>query len=404
MSRPRGGDTVGNALVGPQPRADEPAHVLVVEDEPLIREVLRGALGTAGVEVRTAETFAAACLAIGERVPDVLVADKNLPDGNGLDLARILKARDPIAECIVITGYPSLETAVAAIGHEVFDYLPKPFRDLAEVRARVHQALAKRGMALQNRRLVAELQAKNAALEGALRASVALQDELVRAERLAGIGTLAAGVAHEVNSPLLGVIGLAEAIVDERDPDVIRDHARDILAYGGRIRDIVRGLTAYARDDDEAVVVDAGAETHEAVRLVRRVVRCDGVSVRCVLASDVRVRARPGDIQQVALNLVRNAVESVQGGGRHGEVRVVLEQSAGQVRLRVEDDGPGVDEEARRHVFDPFYTTKAAGQGTGLGLHVCYRIALRMGGTLSLVDASGRGAAFELRVPSVGVA
>ncbi len=390
--------------MGPQPRADEPADVLVVEDEPLIREVLRSALASAAVEVRTAETFATACLAIGERVPDVLVADKNLPDGNGLELARIVKARDPLVECIVITGYPSLETAVAAIGHEVFDYLPKPFRDLGEVRARVQQAIAKRAMALQNRRLLAELQAKNTALEEALRASVALQDELVRAERLAGIGTLAAGVAHEVNSPLLGVIGLAEALIDERDPDVVREHARDILAYGGRIRDIVRGLTAYARDDDEAVVLDAAAETHEAVRLVRRVVRCEGVTVRCVLASGARVRARPGDIQQVALNLVRNAVEAAQGTGVAGEIRVFLEHGAGQVRLRVEDDGPGLDEAARRQVFDPFYTTKPAGKGTGLGLHVCYRIALRMGGALSVVDGTGRGAAFELRVPSAGVA
>ncbi len=388
--------------MGPPTVADGAADVLVVEDEPLIREVLRGALGATGVAVRTAETFAAGCLAIAEHVPDVLVADKNLPDGNGLELARILKARDPLAECIVITGYPSLETAVAAIGHEVFDYLPKPFRDLGEVRTRVHQALAKRTMALQNRRLVAELQEKNAALEAALRSSVALQDELVRAERLVGIGTLAAGIAHEVNSPLLGVMGLAEAIVDEPDCDAARGHAREILTYGARIRDIVRGLTVYARDDDEAIVVDAGAETHEAVRLVQRAVRCDGVGIRCVLAAGSRVRARPGDLQQVVLNLVRNAVEATQGGPGTGEVRVTLEESDGWTRLRVEDDGPGVDDEARRRVFDPFYTTKPAGKGTGLGLHVCYRIALRMGGTLSVADRAGRGARFELRVPSVG--
>jgi C4-dicarboxylate-specific signal transduction histidine kinase len=383
-----------------------------VEDEPAIRELLRMVMVAPDLSVVTAATQAEAFALLRERPPDVVVADKNLPDGSGLEVVAAARAADPLVECIVITGYPSVETAVAAIEREVFDYLLKPFADIRSVARRVRQALARRRLHLENRALLARLQEQNLALEAALTEQGALRDELVQSEKLAGIGLLAAGVAHEVNSPLFGILGLAEAITDEPDLAVAQGHAREIVGYCGGIRDIVAGLTSYSRESrhDTVEAVDLGEVARDALRLVRRAVPCEGVELHLeVVEGTPRVRARAGELQQVFVNLVRNGVEAVRGADgasarpcSTGEVRVRVapDPREGWVAARVEDNGPGLSDEARRRVFDPFYTTKPPGQGTGLGLNVAWRIVTRARGTLSAGVAPGGGASFELRLPA----
>jgi two-component system NtrC family sensor kinase len=392
--------------VSPEPRA----CVLLVEDEPSIRELLRLVISAPDLEVVTAGTFADAMRELRQRCPDVVVADKNLPDGSGLDVVAAARAADSLVECILITGYPSLETAVAAIEHLVFDYIVKPFPDIRGVARRVRQALARRRLHQENLALVLRLQEQNVVLETALAEQAALRDELVQSEKLAGIGVLAAGIAHEVNSPLFGILGLAEAITDEPDLAAAQGYAREIVGYCGGIQEIVGGLTSYSREsrNDPVEAVDLAQVTRDALRLVRRAVPCEGVQLGMdAHAATPRVRGRAGELQQVLVNLVRNAVEAVrEPGGARGagrpDVRVTLgpDERSGWVRLRVEDNGPGLSEEAKRRVFDPFYTTKPPGQGTGLGLNVAWRIVTRAQGSLLAGASPSGGASFELRLPA----
>ena len=385
------------------------AVVLLVEDEPAIRELLRLVIAAPDLEVVTAANLAEAMRALEDRSPDVVVADKNLPDGSGLAVVAAARAADPLVECIIITGYPSLETAVAAIEQLVFDYIVKPFPDIRGVGRRVRQALARRRLHQENLVLVRRLQEQNLALEAALAEQAALRDELVQSEKLAGIGVLAAGIAHEVNSPLFGILGLAEAITDEPDLAAAQGYAREIVGYCGGIREIVGGLTSYSREsrNDPVEAVDLAQVARDALRLVRRAVPCDGVHLHLdVEEGTACVRGRAGELQQVLVNLVRNAVEAVRDadGARGGtpEVCVTLgpDGRRGWVCLRVDDNGPGLTAEARRRVFDPFYTTKPPGQGTGLGLNVAWRIVTRAQGTLLAGASSRGGASFELRLPA----
>jgi len=328
---------------------------------------------------------------------DVLLTDKNLPDGSGLELMAEARAADEDVEVLLITGYASLDTAIAALQQGAFDYIVKPPESIFDVRRKVEQAFAKQAVVRDNRRLVRELAARNEALETALAELSEARDELVQAEKLAGIGTLAAGIAHEIGSPLFGVLGLAEAIEDEDELSTIRSHAAEIVQYATAISEIVGGLGSYTRRaDPEQRPVDLADVVQQAVRLVHRARPDDEAEVVVEVPDGLVVMARPTELQQVVVNLVRNALDALDGPG-HVWVRGRAE--GGDVVFEVADDGPGIPEADQGQVFDPFFTTKQPGEGTGLGLNIVYRLVTRHQGRIGLQSARGQGATFTVRLP-----
>lgn len=381
------------------------ARVVVVDDEPVILDLLLAVLRDGPWRVEGAANGREALARIEAGQLDVLLTDKNLPDLGGLELVAAARARDRHTQCLVITGYPSLDTALEAMQLEVFDYIVKPPRDIFEVRRKVEQALTRGRMARENERLLADLTQKNAALQRALADLTALQAEVIQSEKLAGIGTLAAGVAHEVSSPLFGILGLAEAIAEEDDLGRARGHASEIVRLSRQIKEIVQSLTRYSRPAEDASVepVDVAAAIRDAARLVARSSGFPEDRLALDLEEGLWVRARGSEIQQVFVNLVKNACEAATArhGPRGGAVRVVLRRDGEQVRAEVHDDGVGVSEAHRPLLFDPFFTTKPPGQGTGLGLNIVYRIATRYRGVVAVDSPEGGGAVFTVRLPAV---
>ena len=232
------------------------------------------------------------------------------------------------------------------------------------------------------------------------------QESLVFAEKMATVGRLAAGVAHEVGNPLASVIGFVEVL--EQDPEGLHeDLLPRIRTELDRIHHIIRDLLHSARptDSDEE---EMGEETLSRVE-VAQVIE-DAMQLVCVqprfarLAFDVQgveevppVRCHPGRLEQVLLNLFVNAGEALAGEGT-----VTVKEVSGEtgwVVLEVHDDGPGVDPMARSNIFEPFFTTKDVGAGTGLGLAVSARLAEFMGGSLELRRDHSPGACFHLRLP-----
>lgn len=376
-------------------------RLVIVEDEPVILDLLATIFDRDPLEVVRCATGREGLAAI-EAGADVLLTDKNLPDIGGLELVRALRAADPTAEAIVLTGYASLDTALQAMELGVFDYLIKPPRDIFDVRRKVLQALDRRRMVRENRRLLDELRAKNAELERSIDELRRAQAELVQSEKLAGIGTLAAGVAHEIRSPLFGILGLAQAITDETDLAAARGYAEEIVEYSRSIRDIVTDLTTYSRSSEREFLapVDVGGIIDDAVRLVRRSSATEhGIDV-ALPEAPLFVHARAGELQQVLVNLLKNAIEASIGAGG-ARVGVSARRDGGVVAIEVTDDGPGVPVAVRGRIFDPFYTTKPAGSGTGLGLNIVYRLVTKYAGTIHVDDAPGGGARFVVRLPAV---
>ena len=374
-------------------------RLVLVDDEPEVLDVFRELFDGGPWTVVACASAAEARRALASPT-DLLLTDKNLPDGSGLSLMADARGAWPDCEVILITGYASLDTAIEALQHGAFDYIVKPPESIFDVRRKVEQALAKQAVERENRRLVGELQERAAALEAANADLVRTRDELVQAEKLAGIGTLAAGIAHEIGSPLFGIMGLAEAISDEPTLDGARAHAREIVTYAATIKEIVGGLGRYTRlADPEHVSVGLAGVVADAVRLIARARGVDASRVAADVPDRLVVHGNPTELQQVFVNLVKNGLEAADPG--EGRVTIAAWADGDGVRVDVCDNGTGIPEAARRDVFDPFYTTKPPGAGTGLGLNIVYRIVARHQGTIRVGEAPGGGACVCLRLPGI---
>jgi len=238
---------------------------------------------------------------------------------------------------------------------------------------------------------VAELQATNARLAEA-------REVLLRTERLATVGQLAAGIAHEVGNPL-GAIGgyaeLARGKLAAGDDALVEDFLVRIGVEAQRIDAIVRDLLDFARPAPlETGPVSLAASVDAAARLARMQGRFRGVSLEVALPPDLpAVLADERRLAQVVLNLLLNAADAM--GGR-GTVMVSGRTAGGGVEVEVADTGPGIPEHLVPRVFDPFFTTKEPGQGTGLGLAVCHGIMASFGGAIEAGRGEGGGARFLL--------
>jgi signal transduction histidine kinase len=378
-------------------------HLLVVDDEPVILQILKAVFEEEPYRLTLLSSGRDALRVIAEDDVDLLLTDKNLPDVGGMELLRAAKLKDALTEVVIITGYGSLETALTALEFDAFDYVLKPLNNVFDIRKKVRQAFQKQEIALENRRLIAELQKKNSELEVALEETRGLQAELIQSEKLAGIGTLAAGIAHEISSPLFGIMGLAEAVVDEQDLALAQGYARDVVEYCRTIRDIVVELSSYSRvaTSEYLTTVELSRVVLDALRLVERSAPVSEVRFETDLGAGLYLNARTNEIQQVFVNLIKNAAEAVlerhPGGG--GVVRIASGYGDGWTWATVSDNGSGIPEDKRRLIFDPFYTTKPPGKGTGLGLNIVYRIVTKYRGSIQVQSGVGEGTTFELRFP-----
>ena len=266
----------------------------------------------------------------------------------------------------------------------------------------------------------AELSDSHAALKTA-------QTQIVRNEKLASLGRLLAGVAHELNNPISFVYANAHALeryaakfetyftrVQEgasrddlialrqdlrldREVANLREATRGAREGAERVRDIVEDLRRLSSDGSgEMVVFDLADTTRVAASWVLRGMK-DPVALDMEGLAPLRVTGRPGHVQQVVMNLVQNSVDALEGRA-DGLIRLSLAVAGNMAVLRVADNGPGIAPEHRAAIFDPFYTTKPVGRGTGLGLSICHKIAEEHGGRLSLADTA-TGAEFHLDLP-----
>nr|WP_228530900.1 MULTISPECIES: ATP-binding protein [Myxococcaceae] len=262
--------------------------------------------------------------------------------------------------------------------------------------SRVQGALGRMAVALQEERRVT--QAQLVALREAHARVSRAQTELVAAERLATVGKLAAGVAHEVGNPLSGVLGYLSLARGRAAPlpDVV-DYLDRIELEVQRIDGIVRRLLELGRPAPlQLSPVDVGALVQSCVELLRAGPDFARVHIRLELTPAV-ARTASDLVSQILINLLLNAAQAQEGAG---EVAVHVGTSGGRVQLRVEDAGQGIPPEVLPHLFEPFFTTRTGGRGSGLGLAVSLHLATTLGGRLTAENRPERGARFTLELPA----
>ncbi len=367
--------------------------LLVVEDDVDIREALDGLLSTEGFLVSGCSNGREALEWLrASPKPDLILLDLMMPVMDGWQF-RVAQKEDPELATIPVLALSADSTAkAAAIDAEA--YLKKPV-DYDTLIATIERLL----VASERR----ELQAR-----------------LAQTDRLTSLGTLAAGVAHEINNPLAYVL-LNLGYVAEELPKLIRglpaaggergpgdrsladevlvaiDHAKD---GAERIRDIVRGLKTFSRPENESrAPLDVAQVLESALAMVANEVRHRARLVK-QLSPGCEVIANEARLGQVFLNLLVNAWQALPDERTSkNEIRVVVASRGGRVVVEVHDNGIGIPAQIRGRIFEPFFTTKPVGIGTGLGLAICHGIVTSLGGTLAFESEEGKGTTFRVELP-----
>jgi len=230
-----------------------------------------------------------------------------------------------------------------------------------------------------------------------------MHEELNLASRLASVGQLASGVAHEINNPLSAVIGFSELLMRKDVSDDTKQDLQIINESAQRVSRIVKNLLIFARRSksgreyaDINSILSAGLEL--------RAYEMRNNNIELVTRFDPRLPwtvVDVGRIQQVLLNIITNAEQAMLSAGGEGKLVVTTKLINGAIRVSFEDNGPGISPENLNMVFDPFFTTKSVGEGTGLGLSICYGIMKEHNGRISVQSKLGKGATFAVELPLV---
>jgi len=229
-----------------------------------------------------------------------------------------------------------------------------------------------------------------------------IEEQLIVTDRLASVGELASGIAHELNNPLTGVIGFSDLLMTREDvPEDIREDLTIINREAVRASQVARHLLTFARKHpDEKLPTYINNIIRLVLELREYEQRVNNIVVKAELADDLPpVLANDFQLQQVFLNIIINAEHFMIEEHGRGTLTIITEQEGDIVRITLTDDGPGIAPDHLSHIFDPFYTTKEVGQGTGLGLSICYGIITEHGGKIYAESKLGKGATFTIELP-----
>jgi len=228
-----------------------------------------------------------------------------------------------------------------------------------------------------------------------------MSEKLLVSERVASIGQLSTGIAHELNNPLTSILGFSNMILEKDVPADLKEELQIISTEALRASRILKGLLTFVRkDDSQKVRVNVNRIIESVLELRANEQNANNIRVHTRLDRGLpEIMADPFQIQQVFLNIVINAEYFMVEAHKQGNLTVSTHKSGDMVRIVFTDDGPGIAPENLKHVFDPFYTTKGVGKGTGLGLSICHGIVSAHGGRIYAESTVAKGASFTVELP-----
>ncbi|MEE8143004.1 MAG: response regulator [Planctomycetota bacterium] len=357
-------------------------RILVADDHADIRLVLGKSLGTEGYQMEEVTNGVELLQRVREEVPDLIILDIMMPELDGLSALEVIRGDEKLASCYVIllTGRSTLQEKLEGFNSGADDYITKPY-SLVELKARVRAGI--------------RIKAMQRCLQGSLQI-------IVRQEKMATIGVLAAGLAHEFNNIMGGISGYAQ--LAKHNPKFTDRLVQVALEQSERAKQITTSLSSFAHNaatkTKPAVI---GNLIDAAICLLKKDINRRGISLEVKVPEDLRpVMVNTGQMQQVFLHLLLNAIQAI---GNNGKLVVSAAVAGSNVIFKVEDSGSGVPAELRTKIFDPFFTTKgplgsSSDQGTGLGLAYCQNIIQGHGGTLTVEDSEFGGACFRIVLPA----
>ena len=401
------------AVQVPAPVSSSPPEhtVLLIEDNADMRSFIAFQLQDEFELIQARDGIEGVELAIQHR-PDLIISDVMMPGKDGYQVCREIKSAPHTKHIpvILLTAKAELSEKISGLEYGADDYLTKPF-NAQELKAKIRSLI-------QLRRLEREIQHRSEELERTLKMLGETQSQLVHSEKMAALGLLVAGIAHEVNNPVSFAKGslsnLRRYLLQVRQALEKHPETREVLiqfnkllldieqslaivkAGLDRTEGIVTDLKAFARKDEQYYKrVDIHAGLDATIKLIQHEMG-DRITLHREYGIREAVEIIPGQINQVFMNLLQNAIHATPG---KGDIWLRSWEDGDRVHIAVRDTGAGIRKEHLGRIFEPFFTTKEVGQGTGLGLSVSYRIIENHGGTITASSEEGRGAEFVITLP-----
>ncbi|WDN87257.1 hypothetical protein BuS5_00225 [Desulfosarcina sp. BuS5] len=367
-------------------------RLLLVDDEEDFRKTIAKRLKKRGFAPEEAGS-GNECLALLEnKAVDIVVLDVKMPGMDGIETLRHIKEKFSETEVILLTGHAVTSDGISGIKSGAFDYLSKPI-EFEHLLSKIKQAYNK---------IIREEEKRK---DAEFRAS--MEQQMIATERLASLGTLSAGVAHEINNPLAIInesVGWMRLIL-QKDELAEMPRKKDFEKALGKIekgvdraRKITHQLLETVRKNNSVFTqVDLKELAREAVELLGQETKNRNIQFfyemeesACTIWSD------PYQVRQVLINLLTNAAHSMDTGG---EITIILKADVDDIVLTVRDTGTGIPKENLDKIFEPFFSTKSPGQGTGLGLFVTRSIINKLGGRIEVESRLGHGTSFNITLP-----
>ncbi len=385
--------------------------ILIVDDEPFNLDLLEQEL-IDDYEVAQAEDGEGALEQAGVCDPDLILLDVRMPGMSGLEVVRRLRESEQhvTTPVIMLTAQSGLDAQVEGLDAGADDYITKPWEP-EDLHARIRSAL-------RIGQLQKQLARERNELKQTLEELRAAEAQLVHSEKMAGLGKLVAGVAHELNNPIGFIyanmdhfrryVGELKTVFDggslPAEPAERAGRAFEVLGRliescsngADRIKKIVQGLRTFSRlDEAERKAVDIHEGIDSTLALLEHHLK-DRIQVRQDYGYIPQVECYAGQLNQVFMNLLTNAADAIEG---EGGIWITTAVEDGVVRVSIRDSGAGIDPENLKQIFGPFFTTKDVGKGTGLGLSISYGIVEKHGGKIEVESKVGEGTTFTVVLP-----
>ena len=373
-------------------------RILICDDEPRMTASIKALLSASGYDASSTNDPRHALTLIHAESPDLVVLDVMMPGMTGFEVIEAVDREFCDAGFIIVTGEASIDSAVKAIRSGANDYLRKPFEP-EELLIRVENALNQ----LQMRRDHTNIQAEKQQLENQLRQS----------QKMEAIGTLAGGIAHDFNNVLSIILGNTElALATVSKKEGARQNLERILTASLRAREMIQQLLSFSRKEESGrKPLHLNHVVGESLKLMRASLPTNIAIETDISAAELTTVADATQIHQVMLNLCTNAAHAMASGGVL-TIRlepVLMDGTAGieglapgsYARLIVADTGHGIEKNIIERIFDPYFTTKETGKGTGMGLSVVHGIVKSSGGAIRAFSKPGQYTEFHIYLPAV---
>ncbi len=401
---------------------DHTGKILIIDDERFVRESMADYLADSGFEVIEAENGKQGLEKLDAQNPDLVFCDLLMPVMSGLDVLSAVAERKQETPVIIVSGAGSISDTVEAMKRGAWDYIIKPVHDMNVLVLAVNKALERKRLLNETNRYQQELEKANKELNLSLETLELTRDQLVQSEKMAALGELVAGVAHEINTPV-GIGVTAASFLEAKTKEIgkayesgqlkrgqledylyaAKEAARSILINMERAAELISSFKQVAVDQSTQIkrVFSLKEYINEVLVSLGPRYRKTGHRIEVACDAQIRLNSYPGAVYQILNNLITNSLVHGFKDMDKGQIHIRATADGGMVHLVYQDNGCGMTKDQQEKAFDPFYTTTRGKGGAGLGMSVVFNLVTRtLNGKVALETGRQKGICLTMTFPS----